>query len=41
MIEYHNLNKAKSLLTKGLAYANQTNDLDLIAEMSNKLEILS
>ncbi len=41
MIEYHNINKAKSLLTKGLAYANQTNDLELIAEMSGKLEILS
>lgn len=41
MIEYHNLNKAKSLLSKGLAFANQTNDLDLIAEMSGKLEILS
>lgn len=41
MIEYHNLNKAKSLLSKGLNYANQTNDLELIAEMSGKLEILS
>ncbi len=41
MIEYHNINKAKSLLSKGLAFANQTNDLDLIEEMSNKLEILS
>lgn len=41
MIEYHNLNKAKSLLSKGLNFANQTNDLDLIAEMSGKLEILS
>lgn len=41
MIEYHNINKAKSLLTKGLAYANQTNDLDLVAEISGKLEILS
>lgn len=41
MIEYHNLNKAKSLLSKGLTFANQTNDLDLIAEMSGKLEILS
>lgn len=41
MIQYHNINKAKSLLAKGLAYANRTNDLDLIAEMSGKLEILS
>lgn len=41
MMEYHNINKAKSLLTKGLHFANQTNDLDLIAEMSGKLEILS
>ncbi len=41
MIEYHNLNKAKSLLSKGLNFAQQTNDLDLIAEMSGKLEILS
>ena len=41
MIQYHNINKAKSLLTKGLNYANQTNDLDLVAEMSGKLEILS
>ncbi len=41
MMEYHNINKAKSLLTKGLHFANQTSDLDLIAEMSSKLEILS
>ncbi|MCM1010120.1 MAG: hypothetical protein NC390_04475 [Fusobacterium sp.] len=41
MMEYHNINKAKSLLTKGLHFANQTNDLDLIEEMSSKLEILS
>lgn len=41
MIEYHNLNKAKSLLSKGLAFANQTNDLELIEEMSGKLEIIS
>ena len=41
MIEYHNINKAKSLLVKGLGFANKTNDLELIAEMSGKLEILS
>ncbi len=41
MIEYHNINKAKSLLAKGLAFANQTNDLKLIEEISGKLEILS
>ena len=41
MLEYHNINKAKKLLTKGLVFANQTNDLELVAEMSGKLEILS
>lgn len=41
MVEYHNINKAKSLLTKGLNFAKQTNDLDLIEEMSTKLEVLS
>lgn len=41
MIEYHNLDKAKSLLTKALSFANKADDLDLIAEVSGKLELLS
>ena len=41
MIEYHNLNKAKSLLNKGLAYAQKTGNAGLIAEFEEKLEILS
>lgn len=41
MIEYHNLNKAKSLLQKGLSFAQKTDDAGLIAEFEEKLEILS
>ncbi|MBO7672119.1 hypothetical protein J6S88_01795 [bacterium] len=41
MIEYHNLNKAKSLLQKGITFAEKTDDAGLIAEFREKLEILS
>ena len=41
MLEYHNINKAKSLLQKGYSYAQKTQDTDLISEIKEKLEVIS
>lgn len=41
MLEYHNINKAKSLLEKGLANAIKSNNAELIKEINEKLEVIS
>ena len=41
MIEYHNINKAKNLLEKGLANAIKSNNAELIKEINEKLEVLT
>ena len=41
MLEYHNINKAKSLLKKGLLHAQKANNSELLNEINEKLELIS
>lgn len=41
MLEYHNINKARSLLQKGLLHAQKADNTELIKEIQEKLEVIS
>lgn len=41
MIEYHNINKARSLLQKGFIQAQKADNAELIKEIQEKLEVIS
>lgn len=41
MVEFNNINKAKSLLTKAQNHARQTDDINLLNEINEKLESLA